>query len=255
MKITDTHVHIMWKNNHSKAKQMLKIANKNNIDIFAVSTNPNDFKETINFSIKNNLKFSLGLAPNYISFRNFLITKRMINKNIKLIFAIGEIGLDYENSLVKKKKQIKYFKKQLLIASKFQKPVLVHNKNESNYDIFNIFKSINFKNILVLHNYNGDLDMTKKWLKEKNVFFSIGNQAFYDNFKYVIDSIKIIPITRLLIETDSPGFPTKLNLNKTKFDDGDPTNIFYVIECLAKIKKLDKEEIIKATTRNAHLIV
>lgn len=255
LKIIDTHVHITWNNNINKANNMLKIIKKNNIEIFAISTSPLDFKSTIDFSLNNNLHFAIGLAPNFISYINFLKTKAIIKKYKNSIFAIGEIGIDYENSKIKKSQQIKYFKKQLKIASKFKKPVLVHNKKDSNIDIFRIFKLLKFNNKFVLHNYNGDIAITKKWLEEENVLFSIGNQAFYNDYKYVINSIRLIPLDRLVIETDSPGFPIKPNLNKVKFDNGDPSNIFYVIEQLSKIKGKTQNEIIEATTRNAQLIV
>ena len=61
------------------------------------------------------------------------------------------------------------------------------------------------------------------------------------------DIIKFTPLDRLLVETDSPYLAPVPNRGKRN----DSSNIRYVIEKLAEIKKCTPEEIVRATEENA----
>ena len=68
--------------------------------------------------------------------------------------------------------------------------------------------------------------------------------------KELLEAIKIIPIERILIETDAPYLtPQGLNLDRRNT----PDNLHYVLEKIAEIKKVDKnllEESILSNSRN-----
>lgn len=61
------------------------------------------------------------------------------NINNSKIVAVGEIGLDYHYDNTDREKQIMVFRKQLDIAQKYNKPIIVHSR-DSIQDTYNILK-------------------------------------------------------------------------------------------------------------------
>ena len=67
---------------------------------------------------------------------------RLYNINDNKIVAIGEIGLDYHYDDTDKNKQNNVFKKQIEIAKKHNKPVIIHSRDsiQDTYDILKKYK-------------------------------------------------------------------------------------------------------------------
>ena len=66
------------------------------------------------------------------------------NINNSKIVAVGEIGLDYHYDDTDREKQSMVFRKQLDIAQKYDKPIIVHSR-DSIQDTYNILKEYNYR--------------------------------------------------------------------------------------------------------------
>ena len=82
--------------------------------------------------------------------------------NDNKIVALGEIGLDYHYDNVDKTKEISIFKRQLEIASKYNKPIIVHSR-DAMQDTYNILKQYNLKGSL--HCFSGSKEMAMEFIK------------------------------------------------------------------------------------------
>ena len=78
------------------------------------------------------------------------------------IVAVGEIGLDYHYEDISKDKQKMIFKKQLEIANKIKKPVIVHSR-DAIQDTYDMMSKYDLKG--VLHCYSGSLEMAREFTK------------------------------------------------------------------------------------------
>lgn len=247
-KVIDSHVHISW--TEDSHKNLIKKAKENEIEMIAVSSSVEDMERTAIYSMNHGLRFGLGIAYNFKSKDDILHGMSLMDKYKTKMSFVGEIGLDYDQYPKTKKKQLEVFKAQVEFAKQNGMAISIHGKGKSYEDIISILNELNFNNKVILHNYNGDVELTKSLLKNKKFYFSFGNQAFYKEYKHVIESIKVTPLSRLLVETDSPGFPTIDNLGKTEFDKQDSTNVFYVVKRISEIKNISESKLTKKTKRN-----
>ena len=80
-----------------------------------------------------------------------------------------------------------------------------------------------------------------------NFYFGIGGVLTFKNAKKLIEAANVIPLERIVLETDCPYLAPVPNRGKRN----DSSNIQYVIEKLADIKGVTKVQIAEVTYQNA----
>ena len=98
-----------------------------------------------------------------------------------------------------------------------------------------------------MHCFTGSKNFAKK-LMNFNTFFSASGIITFKNSIDLQNTFKIIPLKRLLIETDSPYLAPVPNRGKKN----EPSFIKYTAEKLATIKDISYSEIVENTTDNFH---
>ena len=111
----------------------------------------------------------------------------------------------YKNKIIEWKKILQkiFFKAQILLAKKYNLPIIIHNRNSKD-DVFEILKDMNFKNF-IFHCYSENLDYANKLIKfapECKISFS--GIITFKNAKEIQETAKNINIKHILVETDSP---------------------------------------------------
>jgi TatD DNase family protein len=129
---------------------------------------------------------------------------RFIEQSVKLprVVAIGEIGLDYYRKFGNKKSQVELFITQLDLASKLNLPVIIHNR-EAGGDVLDILRERLPPKGGVLHCYSEDAEYAKKALN-LNLYFSFAGNLTYKNARNLHETIAVLPLDRILIESESP---------------------------------------------------
>jgi TatD DNase family protein len=127
-----------------------------------------------------------------------------IEQSVKLprIVAVGEIGLDYYRKFGDKKSQIELFITQLDLAAKLELPVIIHNR-DAGRDVLDILRDRLPPKGGVLHCYSEDAEYAKKALN-LNLYFSFAGNLTYRNAKNLHETIGVLPLDRILIESESP---------------------------------------------------
>ena len=234
----DTHCHIF--NEYYNNIDVILNKMKENIIIIS-GTNDLDNQEVIKLCNEYpNVYGTLGIHPTEnVTDDSFTFIEKNIN-NSKIV-AIGEIGLDYywnkdENQKIK-------FIKQLDLARKYNKPVVIHSRDATaeTYEILKEYQDLK----KVIHCYSGSLEMALKFIKI-NCKLGIGGVITFKNSK-LKDVVKEIDLKYILLETDSP-FLTPEPLRGTK---NEPYNIIYVAKKIAEVKNISLEMVLKQTTMNA----
>lgn len=163
-------------------------------------------------------------------------------KNKKII-AIGEIGLDYHYEDTDKDKQKYHFIRQLELAGKYNLPVIVHSR-DSIQDTYNILKQYSVRG--VLHCYSGSVEMAREFIK-LGYFISVGGIITFKNAKNIIEVIKNIDLSYILLETDSP-FLTPEPYRKKQ---NEPMYIPIIANKISEVKGCSIKEVEDVTTANA----
>ncbi len=241
----DTHCHV-YEEEMSDYKDIIEECEKKNISVIVNAVDINSSKEIINLSKSyKNVYAAIGLNYDTIDSveENDLVELENLIKNEKIV-AIGEIGLDYYWTKDNKDKQIKFFKAQLELAKKYDKPVIIHAR-ESIQDVYDILKETGI-NKGSMHCYSGSIEMAKEFIK---LGFKIGidGPITYKNNKKGLEVVKNIDLKDILLETDSPYLSPEPNRGK----ENSPLNLIYIAEKIAIIKELPVEEVIEVTTNNA----
>jgi TatD DNase family protein len=129
---------------------------------------------------------------------------RTIEQSVRLprVVAVGEIGLDYYRKFGDKKSQIELFITQLDLAAKLDLPVIIHNR-DAGRDVLEILRDRLPPKGGVLHCYSEGAEYAKKALN-LNLFFSFAGNLTYRNAKNLHETIGVLPLDRILIESESP---------------------------------------------------
>lgn len=176
------------------------------------------------------------------------------------VVAIGEIGMDrhvYENTVYEEYNvdetfitmQKELFEKQMQLAVKHNKSLILHNR-ESVDDILPILEK-NWDACLegktVFHCSEPREDLLKFAENHKMLWGIDGDITF---IKEKQDFISKVPLEMLVLETDSP-FLLPEPLRSKKMYPNKPSNISLVAETVAKIRSEEVSTIIRETSANA----
>lgn len=159
------------------------------------------------------------------------------------IKAIGEIGLDYHYDGYDHDKQIKLFEEQLVLAKELNLPVIVHSRDacEDTLDILRKHKPCG-----VVHCFSGSAETAKEIIK-LGMYIGFTGVLTFKNAKKALKALEVVPLDRLLLETDCP-YMSPVPFRGKRCDS---SMIVYTAEKVAEIKCLDTQELIDITCENA----
>ena len=186
-----------------------------------------------------------GISPNDIDdfVDNNLEKIEKLAKEEKVV-AIGEIGLDYYWNKENKEKQKELFIRQIEIANKLNKPIVIHTR-DAWIDTINILKNYPVNRKGVFHCCPLNQELIKEALK-LGFYISFSGNVTFKNAKSE-ECIKLVPLEKLLIETDSPYLSPEPFRGKRN----DSRNVKLVAEKIANTLNVDIEKIAKITYENA----
>lgn len=242
--MVDTHCHISVKYYENISDLIDKIKNSGVNKIIVNGCDMQSNLEVLDLVKKYDIVYgALGFHPTELDGFNddyFVWLEEHINDD--KIVAIGEIGLDYHYDNTDKNKENYAFERQLKIAKKHNKPVIIHSR-DAIQDTLDILKKYDLKGSL--HCYSGSLEMAREFIK-LGYFIGVGGVVTYKNAKNIVNVIKNVPLEYILLETDSPYLtPEPYRKNKN-----DSSYIPIIANKIAEIKEVDIEVIEKTTNEN-----
>jgi TatD DNase family protein len=181
MSFVNLHTH-----SYSKSEKVLEIVNQY----------PWDFKEDFP-------TYSIGIHPFYISENRFIEDLLTIEQKLRLTecLALGECGLD-KRIEIPMQLQIEIFEKQILLAEKFQKPVILHLVAAFD-ELIEIKNRLQISVPMIVHGFSKSKELAKQ-LMDNGMFLSFGKYLIQnENLKDVFLSV---PENRYFLETDSSDY-------------------------------------------------
>lgn len=163
------------------------------------------------------------------------------------IWAIGEIGMDCYWSKEFIKEQQTVLKLQLEMADRLSLPVIIHSRDSTEL-IINILKECRHLNPRgVFHAFSGSIETFRELQKLGDWYIGIGGVLTYKKAS-IAETVKEIPLERILLETDSPYLtpvPFRGKRNESSY-------VPHIAQRLAELKSAEIDEVAKVTTENAH---
>jgi len=117
--------------------------------------------------------------------------------------AIGEIGLDYHYDFSPRDVQHAVFRAQVRLARELQRPVVIHTR-EADEDTIAILREEGGGELRgVLHCFTGDAALADAGLA-LGFFVSLAGIITFPKAEALRETVRRVPLDRLLTETDSP---------------------------------------------------
>ena len=143
--------------------------------------------------------------------------------------AIGETGLDYFRTPPElRKRQQEVFKWHIELAKKTKKALVIHDR-DSHEDVLSVLREVGAPDKTIFHCFSGDVEMAKTCI-DRGYILSFAGTMTFKNAPQLRDAVKLVPITQLLVETDSPflaPMPHRGSLNT-------PANIATIVRAIAE---------------------
>ncbi len=244
----DTHCHI-FSEYYDDIDKVISECRDNNIDKIIVNgSNIKSNIEVMELANKYDIVYAaIGFHPTELDdFKEKYFRFLEENINNSKVVAIGEIGLDYHYDNTDKEKQIMVFRRQLDIANKYNKPIIVHSR-DSIQDTYNILKQYKVKGSI--HCFSGSVEMAREFIK-LGYKLGIGGIITYKNAKTIKEVVRDIDLSYILLETDSPY----LTPSPYRGESNSPKYIPLIAEAIADIKDVSIVDISRVTTANAEAI-
>ena len=252
MKIIDTHTHLYLKQFKDDIDKVIQRSIDKGINKFifpAIDSTHFDDMHDLKNKYPGSIYLMSGLHPTNIK-ENFKEELEFVVNSLKShsYVAIGEIGIDLYWDKTYLKQQQEAFEFQIRLAIKNDLPIVIHCR-EAFDEIFEILDKENCEKLRgVFHCFTGTLEQAKRAI-DLGFVLGIGGVVTFKNGG--IDKfLNQIDLKHIVLETDSPYLapvPFRGKRNESSY-------IIYVIEKLAEIYGLSKEEIADITTKNAEKV-
>lgn len=245
MKLVDTHAHIYDKKFDGDFSKVMERINNELDFVVSIGYDLESSEKSINLSKKYEKIYSvIGFHPTEIKKYSEEAERKLeeLVKNPKVV-AIGEIGLDYYWMDDPEEEQKKVFRMQMELARKLKLPVVIHTRDamEDTVNILEEYKDLGG----IMHCYPGSYETAKKLMDR--YYFGIGGVVTFKNNKVTKETVKKLPLEKIVIETDCPYLTPEPFRGKRN----EPVYVKYVAEKIAEIKEVSLEEVIEVTTQNA----
>ena len=163
------------------------------------------------------------------------------------ILALGEIGLDYHWAENEEQRalQREYFIRQLALAGEYDLPVMIHSR-EAAEDTISIIREYGSGLVCDIHCYSGSPEMALDYAAMGH-YIGVGGVVTFKNGKRLKETVRQIPMDRILLETDCPYMspePHRGQRNESR-------NIRSVIQQIAQLRDISEAEVESICEENA----
>lgn len=270
----DTHCHLNFKAFKKILPEVVARAREAGVSHIVIpGTDVKTSRKAIEIADEHeNIFVAVGIHPHHV----FDLLKRddiTIESELKQIeelvsqpkvVAVGEIGIDrhvYEETKYQEyavspefiSLQTELFTKQIKLAKKYKKSLIIHNR-EAKDDVLSILTqewNLGLEYRAVLHCCEPDKELLE-YAKKHNMFIGVDGDLTYTPEKQAFYAD--VPLEMIVIETDSP-FLLPEPLKSQKLYPNEPRNITLVVEKLAEVQGKSVDEVKRVTTNNAMKLI
>ena len=243
--LTDTHCHLL-KSDYDNLEDIINNLASNNIKRIII----NGYNYETNLEVLalvekySHVYGALGIHPDNLD-EGIEDSLALIEGNLdnNKIIAIGEIGLDYYHNKANCDEQKETFVKFLEMAQKYQKPVIIHNR-QATEDMLKILRQYKLKG--VIHCFAEDYAIAINFIK---LGFKLGiNGIVTFNNSALPTTLKQLDMHHILLETDCP-YLTPAPFRKYR---NEPKYLNNISKKIAEIYNVEEEKLTEVLEKNFH---
>lgn len=212
----DTHTHIdllLLRKQQSLAEFLGESISYPLAKILTVATVVSQFSKVHSLSLNNDvIYYGLGLHPLFVEqhkSEDLDILARFLQQQNSRCIAIAEIGLERAKAHLTTQenwhKQCFFLEQQLYLAQQCQLPVSLHSR-QSHDQLYSFLKRISLSSTGVIHGFSGSYQQAKRFV-DLGYRIGVGGVITYSRANKTRNTIKQLPLSALVLETDAPDMP------------------------------------------------
>ncbi|MCD6055439.1 MAG: hydrolase, TatD family [Gammaproteobacteria bacterium] len=249
--LADSHCHLHMLDLNlfdGSIEKVLENARANQVGHFlCVSVNVKELPQVL--AIANRfeaVKASVGVHPNEQDDDHEVSVSELVKlSHHPKVVAIGETGLDYYRSEGDLSWQRDRFRCHIRAAIEVNKPVIIHTR-DAREDTLKIMQEENIDKVGgVMHCFTEDKATAEKAMA-MGFYISFSGIVTFKNATALQELAKVIPLERMLIETDSPYLAPMPH----RGEPNQPAYVYHVAEYLAHLKGVSLDTLAQHTTHN-----
>ena len=255
LNFTDSHCHLDFDEFKNDLPTLLDQCYQANIHHIIIPTiGPSNWLKVLNFiekfsSKKVSLHPCIGIHPWFLktlSEHCLHDLETLLIQHLSQWLAIGEAGIDgvidkEHNNLAQ---QLMIFEGQLQLAQKYDLPIIVHHRR-SHQHIVPLLKKYKLSKGGIIHAFSGSYQQACQYI-DLGFKLGIGGTITYPRAEKTIKTVKRLPLTSLVLETDAPSMP----LYGFQGQDNSPLHLIDIFHTLAGIRQEPAEYLAIALEQN-----
>jgi len=247
--LTDTHVHLNLKAYRKDRTEAIARAKAAGVGFMInVGFDLTTSRESIELAEEHEfIRASVGLHPHGASDMDDDTLARLSELAAHpSVVAVGETGLDYYRDLSPRDEQKRAFRRQIQLARKIGRPLIIHNRDALD-DVLDIIEDEGARDVGgVMHCFPGDVAYAEK-VVELGFHVGIGGPVTYSTRGRLARVAEAVPLNHLLLETDAPW----LTPEPHRGGRNEPSFVALVAARVAEIRGMTIEDLTRATTGNS----
>lgn len=250
MKIIDTHCHLNMLNYEQLHKDVADVLNKakarNVTHVINISCAPSYFlKDYPAYKDFPEVFFAVGIHPSYAHEEALDLDQlEQLLKNDRVV-ALGEIGLDDYWTDEHRSLQEEVYLKQLELAKKLDLPIIVHSRGTVGKQILDLIEQVGVTKG-VIHCFTENTEIAQRAVK-LGLHIGVGGVSTFKNAEALRETLRTVPVERIITETDSPYLAPVPNRGK----ENQPAYVADVVNYVSSLYGLTREEFAEKTYNNA----
>ncbi|OBW92201.1 deoxyribonuclease [Gallibacterium genomosp. 3] len=204
-------------------------------------------------STESNLYYGLGLHPLFIdqhTEQDLLLLEQCLAERKANCIAVAEIGLDrYPPEITTAElwqKQCDFLEAQLALAKRYQLPVSLHSRRAHD-QLFPFLKRYDLAKKGVIHGFSGSYQQAKRFV-DLGYKIGVGGTITYSRANKTRQAIAQLPLTALVLETDSPDMP----VSGWQGQPNHPARLPLIAQALAELRSERYEILVEQIWQNSH---
>ena len=160
--------------------------------------------------------------------------------------VIGETGLDYyRTERPGRGVQAEAFRAHIGIAKRAGLPLQIHDR-DAHEDVLRVLAEVGPPAPTVLHCFSGDIAMARECVA-RGYYLSFAGPITFKSARGLRDALSIVPLDRLLVETDAPYLAPTPHRGRTNA----PALIPFTVRAMAGVLSVDVPTLCRALSDNA----
>ena len=252
--LVDSHCHLNFEQLSSQLPDIVRRAALADVGhMLTIGTKLREFDQVLKIAESYpNIHCSVGIHPHEAEEEGADVTVETLLELAKhpKVVAIGETGLDYFYEHSPRDVQKRSFRVHIDAARQSGLPLIVHTRH-ADEDTIDILQSEYAKGPFtgVIHCFSSGWEVAEKSM-EIGFFISISGIVTFKAAQDLQDHVTKIPMSRLLVETDSPYLAPIPNRGKTN----EPSFVKHTAEKVAELKAVSFSELSETTTDNYFIL-